>query len=145
MNTHYLSDEEFFAIYNKVPRLNVDLLIRSDKGILLSLRTIEPNPDCWHLPGGTVYKGERIIDAATRIAKKETGLNIKTEKCLGYMEFPHEIRSGIEMHTISIVMEGSPIDGELRHDENAKELRYFGRLPEKMIPEHGKFLRNLLD
>jgi colanic acid biosynthesis protein WcaH len=141
MDIHYLSDEDFFSIYSKVPRLNIDLVIRSDEGILLALRTIEPNLGCWHLPGGTVYKTEKIIDAAVRIAEKETGLIIRAGKCLGYMEFPHEMRSGVEIHTISILIEAFPIGGELRHDENAKELRYFKDLPEKMIPEHGEFLK----
>lgn len=141
MNTHYLSDEEFSAIYGKVPRLNIDLVIKSDEGILLALRTIEPHQGSWHLPGGTIYKDEKIIDAAARIAEKETGLIIKAGRCLGYMEFPREMRSGVEIHTISIAIEASPVGGTLRHDENAKELKYFKELPEKIIPEQGAFLK----
>ncbi len=59
MNNH-LSDEEFYSIYSKVPRLALDVVIRSDEGILLSLRAIEPHKGLWHLPGGTVYRGETI-------------------------------------------------------------------------------------
>lgn len=143
MSPHYLSDKDFFAIYRKVPRLNVDLVIRSNEGILLALRTIEPNLGCWHLPGGTVYKTETIVDAAARTAQKEAGIAVRIGGCLGYMEFPREMRNGVEIHTVSIVVEASPTGGTLRHDENAKELKYFKDLPGKMIPEHAEFLRSL--
>jgi colanic acid biosynthesis protein WcaH len=139
----YLTDEDFFNIYSKVPRLNIDLVIKSDEDVLYALRTIEPNIGQWHLPGGTVYKGETINDAAKRIAKKETGLDIRVKKCLGFMEFPNEIRMNQEIHTISIVLETEVIGGEIRHDENAKEVRYFTSIPENSIKEHGEFMSQL--
>jgi hypothetical protein len=37
-----LSNEDFAYIYTKVPRLNVDLIIRADEGIVLIKRSIEP-------------------------------------------------------------------------------------------------------
>lgn len=141
MNSKFLSDEDFFSIYSKVPRLNVDLVINSSEGILLALRTIEPHIGKWHLPGGTVYKEETIEEAALRIAKKETGLDCKFIKSLGYMEFPSEMRSGVAIHTISIVIELSVLGGEVRHDENAKELKYFREIPENVVAEHGEFLK----
>ena len=141
MNKHFLTDEEFFSIYSKVPRLNVDLVIKSPEGILMVFRTIEPNKNMWHLPGGTVYKEEKIEEAAVRVAKKETGLDCTFVQCLGYMEFPKEMRSGVSIHTISIVIEMTVGGGELRHDEHAKELTFFKEVPENVITEHGAFVR----
>ena len=66
----YLSHEDFLSIYSRVPRLCVDLIITSEEGVLLSLRAIEPYLGQWHFPGGTVYKGETIEEAAKRVAKK---------------------------------------------------------------------------
>jgi colanic acid biosynthesis protein WcaH len=147
MTTRYLSDQEFFAIYSKVPRLNVDLIIKTDAGILMALRSIEPYLDHWHLPGGTVYKTETIEQAALRVAQTETGLTCRMVACHGYMEFPHEIRSGstpetqnIDTHTVSIVIELAVVGGELRHDGNAKELIYVKELPPQTVTEHATFL-----
>lgn len=137
----YLSDEDFFYIYSKVPRLGIDLIIQSEEGVLLALRSIEPNNGLWHTPGGTVYKGETIAEAAVRIAKKETGLQVKVDRCLGYMDFPGEMRSGVDIHTVSIAMKVIPLDNNLVHDENAKELRYFKELPENTIVQHREFLK----
>lgn len=151
MHKNYLSDEEFFQIYTRVPRLNVDLVIKSDDGILFALRNEEPCLNEWNLIGGTVYKEELISDAVVRVAKAEAGLDVKFEKCLGYMEFPHEARNAKkdpsirgEVHTISIVLETSILGGELRKDENARDLRFFKEIPENTVKEHRIFLEKIL-
>lgn len=137
----YLTNEEFFSIYGKVPRLNVDLIIESDGGILMALRTIEPHIGFWHFPGGTVYKSETLHEAARRVAKKETGLDVTFGECLGYIEFPDEMRSGISIHTVSIVLKAVSHSGTLKHDEHAKELKWHTKLPEKTYPGHDTFLK----
>ena len=83
----YFSNEEFNSIYSRVPRLNVDLLFRDGENFLLALRNIEPYYGFWHFPGGTIYKGETIFEAAIRIAKKETGLDVIPKKSVGSIEF----------------------------------------------------------
>jgi len=138
----YLNKEEFLSIFFKVPRLCVDLVIQSDEGILLSQRSIEPFIGEWHLPGGTVYKDETIEQAAYRIAEKETGLKIKVKECLGYIEFIGEVRSNVQMHSVSIALKVVIVGGILQHDENAKDIKYFKDLPEKIIKQQYDFLKN---
>lgn len=137
----YLSDEEFFSIYAKVPRLTVDLVIHTKEGVLLSLRAIEPYINHWHLPGGTVYKNERIEEAVHRIAEKETGLKVKIEEWLGCIEFLSEFRKNIEMHSVSIAIKAVPVGGNLQHDKDAKDIKYFKDLPGEIIKEHYDFLK----
>jgi colanic acid biosynthesis protein WcaH len=140
----WLSQEDFNAIYSKVPRLNVDLVILTDKGeIVLAKRSILPSIGSWHLPGGTVYKTERIEDAAKRIAKKETGFDIKVVRPLGYIESPHEQREFFEMHSISIPLLVEIVGGELHKNADAKEIGFFKEpFPEPLLPEQKIFLRN---
>ena len=146
MSEYKLTDGEFFDIYGKVPRLNVDLVIRSDEGILFGLRSIEPHAGFWHLPGGgTVYKGEKISQAAIRVAKNETGLDVAYIGDRGFMEFPSEMRNGASIHTVSIVFEVRPRSGNVRPDENAKELKYFRDVPNPIIQEHAAFVLRLLN
>lgn len=139
-----LSDEDFAYIYTKVPRLNVDLVIRIDGGVVLVKRGIEPHIGAWHVPGGTVYKNEKLEDAAVRVAKHETGLDVQVVKHLGFMEFPNEKRGDLNVHTISIVIEVSKVGGELKHDTHAKEIKVFHELPDggEGIDEHFNFLKS---
>jgi ADP-ribose pyrophosphatase YjhB (NUDIX family) len=139
----WLSDEDFEHIYSKVPRLNIDLVIASsDSGFIMTKRAIEPYMGHWHLPGGTVYKGETAAEAALRIAKKETGLDTSFSKFLGFMEFPNEERGRITTHTVSLVLEVTVDGGEPFVDENASEIRYFKDMPNPVVPEHASFLKS---
>ena len=70
-----LTPEEFSDIYSRVPRLTVELIVKSGEGLLMTLRSIEPYAGLWHIPGGTVYYGELVEQTVDRIAMRE--LNIK--------------------------------------------------------------------
>jgi len=85
-NKRPFSTEEFKKIYSKTPRLCVDLIINTPKGIVLSLRSIEPYKGEWHFPGGTVFYKEKIVDAIDRVALEEVGITVRVEKLLGYIE-----------------------------------------------------------
>lgn len=142
INQLRLSDEDFAYVYSKVPRLNVDLVVRvGDSGIVLVKRSIEPNIGSWHLPGGTVYKGETLAEASTRVTKNETGFDADVVRTLGSMEFPEEKRGDIVVHTVSIVVEVKVTGGELKHDSNAKEIAIVKQLPSQVITEHFLFLK----
>ena len=137
-----LSNEEFANIYSKVPRFNVDLVLRdTNEGIVLIKRSIEPNIGCFHLPGGTLYKGETFEEAAIRIAKNETGFDVEVIDILGAMEFPAEKRGDLIIHTVSVVLEVKCVGGVLTQDGNAKEIGVFTALPEPGIKEHYSFLK----
>lgn len=130
----YLSDEDFKQIYAKVPRLCVDLVIRNDRGILLALRKAEPFKGMWNLPGGTLYKGEKVSEAAIRIGKNEMGINVSPTKCLGYIEYLNEPRNGNIIHTVSVVMEAQ---ADVKENQ---ELKFFKELPENLVIPQKKFL-----
>ncbi len=135
-----LTDEEYDFIFDRVPRLSVDLVITSKDGVLLSLRDIEPYKDLWHLPGGMIYKDESIDEAAKRIAKKETGLDIQTGRFLGYIEYVHAIQDGHDRHTVSIVLNAHQINENLKMDYQASQIRFHPVLPQNIIPHLKIFL-----
>lgn len=59
----------------------VDLLVVHQGRLLLMKRNNEPAKDEWFTPGGRIFFGETIDEAARRILEKETGLNpLKMEK-----------------------------------------------------------------
>lgn len=135
---------QFAAIYAKVPRLTVDLILLTNQGILLSKRDIPPAKGMWHIPGGTVLIGERHADTVKRVAKEELGIAVRIEKQLGVIEYGKIYSFG---QTTSIVYQVSAISGEIRGSEQAKEVRFFKKIPKNTIPEQATFIktRDLLE
>ena len=92
-----LPKEEFDAIFSRVPRLTVEVVISSPaRGVLLSLRDIEPCRGMWHLPGGTVRFGEPLVEAVARVARDELGLDVDAGEMLGYIEYPSHYENGLD-------------------------------------------------
>lgn len=90
------------ATYNEIiaclPILCVDLLIIHDHKCLLLKRSNHPAFGQLWFPGGRVHKYERLHDAATRIAREETGLQCGFEEIVSVEE------------TIFLKSEGEPKD-----------------------------------
>lgn len=74
-----LPKEVFYFISRLTPLVNVDLLIRDEKGrILLSWREKEYNhKPGWHIPGGIVRFKENIETRIQEVAKKEIGIKVE--------------------------------------------------------------------
>ncbi len=140
-----LNNKEFISIYERVPRFCVEVLVKIDKGILITKRAIPPTKGYWHFPGGTVYLKETFKQAVKRIAKEELNLNIKVIKAIGNMEFIQDYKQLGQKHMISIAF--------LVKAKNLKEIKlnYQGNefmfcksskdIPKHMIKEHKILLK----
>ncbi|MGO9898432.1 MAG: NUDIX hydrolase [Solirubrobacteraceae bacterium] len=92
-----LPKAEFDWIFARVPRLTVEVVIAEPgRGVLLSLRGIDPCKGMWHLPGGTVRFGEPAVDAVKRVAHAELGLTVDVGELLGYIEYPSHYEHGLD-------------------------------------------------
>ena len=69
--------------------MSIDLIIRdSSKRVLLGLRTNEPAKGVYFVPGGRIWKDERIRDAFARILKSETNYSSTIDQAR--FRGPHE-------------------------------------------------------
>lgn len=135
-----LSPVEFDAIYSRVPRLSVDLVVKTPQGIVLAKRDIPPRKGDWHLPGGTVAFGEHIPEAAERLAREELGIEITIERMLGYMEYSRLITDGYTGWPISIVLLVSIKSGTPTGSPEGQQVDYFTETPENTIPDVADWL-----
>jgi ADP-ribose pyrophosphatase YjhB (NUDIX family) len=133
-----LTEKEFKSIYTRVPRLCVDLIIVSEKGVLLTKRSIYPFNGLWHFPGVGVLFHEKINDAIKRAAKRELGIKVVPQKFLGYGEYLHD---GFR-HSVALVFK-CKIKGnqQPRVLEQASTFQFFNKIPKKIIPYHKKLLK----
>lgn len=86
-NKKPFSPEEFKEIYSRATRLCVDLVIKTSEGVVLSLRNIPPWKGQWHLPGGTVFYKDKIIDTVKRVALEELGASVSVGKLMNNVFF----------------------------------------------------------
>ena len=138
---HPFTPEEFKSIYSRVPRLCVDLIVRTPQGVILALRSLPTWNNLWHTPGGTVRYKEKIVGAAARVAKSELGVEVTILKTLGYMEFPSEEKERGFGWSVSIALLCELKSGTLlEKTDEASAIRAFAELPENTLFEHKIFL-----
>ncbi len=131
----WLQPEEFKEIFSKVPRLTVEVIVKSDKGIILTKRQIDPCKGSWHIPGVTVFYGEPVETAVQRVAKDELGTEVKIKQLLGYIEYPSHYKNGMDS-PVGIALEVElPTGVELQEDA-----QWFTEIPTDMHPDQDKFL-----
>jgi ADP-ribose pyrophosphatase YjhB (NUDIX family) len=135
-----LPKQEFDAIFSRVPRLTVEVVIATPElGVLLSLRDIPPCQGLWHLPGGTVRFGEPAVDAVRRVARTEVGLDVTPRDLLGYIEYPSHYENGLDS-PVGLAFHAEVDGGPSAPHELADGVRWFRTLPAEMHEEQQEFL-----
>ncbi len=72
-----LSDGDFERLVRAAPLVAIDIILRNSRGqVLLALRNSPPAKNYYFVPGGRIFKNERIPAAFERIVKAETGCDI---------------------------------------------------------------------
>jgi len=69
-----LDRDDFLHLVRCGPLVSLDLVVRdSHDRVLVGWRVHRPARDAWFVPGGRVYKDERVADAFRRITDAELG------------------------------------------------------------------------
>ena len=75
-----LPEDVFLFITRNTPMVNVDLLIKDEKGrTLLSWRDDSLHEPSWHVPGGIIRYKEKMKERLQKVAETEIGTKIKFE------------------------------------------------------------------
>lgn len=127
----------------KDPKLTVDGIVLTERGIVLVRRGRPPFEGAWALPGGFIDYGEAPEQAVLREVREETGLTGKVTALVGVYGAPGRDPRG---HTVSIVYEveadeaAAPAAGD-----DAAEVRAFfvGELP-PLAFDHGRIVEDWL-
>jgi colanic acid biosynthesis protein WcaH len=88
-----LEKKEFMQVISNTPLVSIDLIAKDERGrILLGLRRNKPAQGYWFVPGGRIYKDERIEAALARIGQEELGfpLDDSVVKFLGVFQHFYE-------------------------------------------------------
>jgi 8-oxo-dGTP pyrophosphatase MutT (NUDIX family) len=138
----WLPKAEFDAIFSRVPRLSVEVVIcTEERGVLLMLRDIPPNIGAWHIPGGTVLFGERLTDAVRRVARDELGIDVTVGDLLGYIEYPSHYENGLDS-PVGLAFRTMPTAGVA--GDPPEGCAWFRSLPAGLYGEQAEFLARRL-
>ncbi len=121
------------------------ILYNKEKGMLLEKRT---DTGEWCNPGGAIELGETIEEALKREIKEETNLEFKNPKLFDIKANVHMVYpNNDEVYYTDIVYIIEDFWGELAHDEESQELKFFklDNLPENIMPTQIDYIKNFID
>ena len=88
-----LERAKFRDLVMNAPLVSIDLIVRNEANeVLLGLRRNDPAKNTWFVPGGRIWKDEKIAAAFKRITQDELGtaLDLKSARFIGVWEHFHE-------------------------------------------------------
>jgi colanic acid biosynthesis protein WcaH len=86
----------FKTLVRWAPIASIDLIITNQENeVLLGYRANRPARNKWFVPGGRIFKGERIADAMVRIAHRETGIRIRASSAAFVGAYEHFYRNSV--------------------------------------------------
>lgn len=135
----YIPSPLYHQILANIPIPCVDVAIAQGGKILLVKRNDPPAKGQWWLPGGRVYHGEMMRDAAQRKAWEEVGIRCHVGPLIHTAETIFEDGpGGIAVHSINSVFYLYPI-GVLRETLIFKHgsiigYRWVGSIPDDLHP-----------
>lgn len=107
-----LEDKDFLQVIAHTPLVAIDLIVKDKRGrVLLGLRKNKPAQGFWFVPGGRIYKDERIADALARIGQEEIGVTLSPDQVRFKGVFEHLYKDnvagieGISTHYICLACE----------------------------------------
>jgi 8-oxo-dGTP diphosphatase len=126
----------------ETPKLMVDVVIPSEKGVVLIRRANEPFEGQWALPGGFVEVGETVEEAADREAAEETGLAVEVARLVGVYSDPERDPRG---HNVSVAFLARVLSGDLAAGTDAAEVSVRDPSSVELAFDHARIVADALD
>ena len=125
----------------ETPKLMVDVIIPSERGVVLIRRANEPFEGRWALPGGFVEVGETVEEAAYREAAEETGLAVEVARLVGVYSDPERDPRG---HNVSVAFLARVLSGDLVAATDASEVAVLDPSSVELAFDHSKIIEDAL-
>ena len=125
----------------ETPKLMVDVVIPSERGVVLIRRGGEPFEGQWALPGGFVEVGETVEEAAVREVAEETGLAVELARLVGIYSEPDRDPRG---HNVSVAFLVRVFSGQLAAASDAADIAVLDPASVELAFDHNKIVEDAL-
>ena len=125
----------------ETPKLMVDVVIPSEKGVVLVRRGSEPYEGQWALPGGFVEVGETVGQAAVREAAEETGLAVEISRLVGVYSEPDRDPRG---HNVSVAFLARVLSGQMQAASDAADVDVLDPASVELAFDHDRIISDAL-
>jgi 8-oxo-dGTP diphosphatase len=125
----------------ETPKLMVDVVIPSEKGVVLVRRGSEPYEGQWALPGGFVEVGETVEQAAVREAAEETGLAVEVSRLAGVYSEPDRDPRG---HNVSVAFLVRVLSGQMQAASDAAEVKVLDPGSVELAFDHARIISDAM-
>jgi 8-oxo-dGTP diphosphatase len=125
----------------ETPKLMVDVVIPSERGVVLIRRGSEPFKGKWALPGGFVEVGETVEEAADRETAEETSLVVEVARLVGVYSDPERDPRG---HNVSVAFLVRVLGGELAPATDAAEVAVLDPASVELAFDHRRIIEDAL-
>ncbi|MBN1824451.1 MAG: NUDIX hydrolase [Endomicrobiales bacterium] len=137
-----LPEDLFYYVSSVTPLVNVDLLIKDEKGrTLLAWRDDKWCGRGWHVPGGIIRFKESFESRIRKVARNEIGVNVKYDKMPAAINQIVLPRRDIRGHFISVLYKCS-LSGKFKPknkalgERNRGFLKWHDKCPEDLLKHH---------
>jgi 8-oxo-dGTP diphosphatase len=125
----------------ETPKLMVDVVIPSAKGVVLIRRGSDPFEGQWALPGGFVDVGETVYEAAVREVAEETGLAVEVSRLVGVYSEPNRDPRG---HNVSVAFLASVHGGKMQAASDAAEVEVLDPDTVELAFDHSRIIADAM-
>ena len=125
----------------ETPKLMVDVVIPSEKGVVLVRRGSEPYEGQWALPGGFVEVGETVRQAAVREVAEETGLAVEISRLVGVYSEPDRDPRG---HNVSVAFVARVLSGQMQAASDAADVDVVDPVSVELAFDHDRIISDAM-
>lgn len=137
MNTNIIPAKLYKKIVELVSLLCVDIILKHKGKYILVKRKNEPLKGQWWVIGGRVLKGEKVLDAAKRKIKDETGLWFTNLTQTGIYEDSYPRSAfGVPTSSLSIVFTADVKDFTPKIDKTSTAIKLSDTLPSRFLKHY---------
>jgi colanic acid biosynthesis protein WcaH len=140
--------KDYKKILETMPVCCVDLIIYQNNKILLIKRNNEPEKNKFWIPGGRLLKGEKLKEAAIRLAKEETGIDVIVEKLIGAYDYFSDknmfsdVKTGTHTPMIVFLVKPNSNKFKVSLDSNHSDYKWIDKIEEDLDIHIKKALRD---